>query len=103
MKQVFTLLFVLASFNCFSQQKEKDPIIGMDKKAVIKQYGQPTTIKKEGAKGEVLIYEKKTEHASRNTLQTSTRVYTFSINKEGKVYAWEARPAFQPAAQVVAW
>lgn len=93
MKQFFaSLLLILLSLGSRAQQKEKDPFIGLDKREVIKQFGQPTSIERDTA-GEQLIYKRERSIGGGNgktaLIGTHTDTYVFQIERKGKVYAWK--------------
>ena len=54
---IVALVLGLCSFAAFSQDsKKKDPFIGLEKKEVITQYGEPSRIEKNEHGGETLLY-----------------------------------------------
>ena len=81
-------------------QSDSISYTGFSKKQLYRKLGEPSSIKKNGAKSVILIYETPEvavhKHDfdnrinSREILQNSERK-TFYLNKKGKVYAWKTK------------
>lgn len=105
MKHLLALVLLLLPLAGFSQKKEKDPYIGLDKQAIIKQFGKPTEVRRAADKGEVLIYKKEVQSGPGTSGQVyvAGQTYTFSLNEQGKVVASTFKSASQPDEPIIAY
>src|SRR5438067_231869 len=96
-RKLFALSLCFVSFTAFSQEsKPKDLYLGLDKKEVIEKLGMPTAINKVAGNSETLVYifksiNKAADAAGQKAQQAKEKMhmYTFSIDKNGKVSSWE--------------
>ncbi len=103
MKSLLPVLLLLLPLAGFSQKKEKDPFIGMDKQAIIRKFGKPSEIRQNGEKGTVLLYKKEMQSGNSGQVFVAGQVFTFNLDKQGKVVAYTFTPASQPDQPIIAY